>query len=370
MIALGTKNLNKLVYDDVFDLKRFLKKHTEIKYIETSLEYDNDFLLKDKIPEDLTILSRFPCVKDLEITIEFHKISLGILDNERLCILIPGQTDWRIKELREEITTVSRKYKVGLYDPKDFVDIEDYTKVTGKKPDCVCLKINPLIYPKKTLDYCIEQDIPTISHDIFGGKLWAGYIREIFPDGFLFDFSRFNTSIQILPGDDLYFIGDMVSREKEIKLGEDKFYKYTKDINKLPALSLPPKRIHGVTSLLEDRIKINCGDRTDSYYMERIESIPKEEVIWEDTDLPDGINMENKNLLGCYHRYHVPVELDKRFNPKIWKKVYTKIAPDFYSIKLIPSKWYLGWITKEYFFWMISGKLIKMSLKDFININN
>ena len=75
-------------------------------------------------------------------------------------------------------------------------------------------------------------------------------------------------------------------------------------------------------------------------------------------------------LLGSFHRYHSQVFLDEKYNPRWWKKIYTKIADDFWVIKLIPRHWYLGWIAKEYIFWMISGKLIKIPLKAHYNLIN
>ena len=49
MIAIETRNLNKLVYSGLFSLKEFIKNNEESGYIETSLEYDNDILLNKHI---------------------------------------------------------------------------------------------------------------------------------------------------------------------------------------------------------------------------------------------------------------------------------------------------------------------------------
>ena len=351
MIAIGTENLNKLVYDGVFDLKKFIEGHKNIGYIETSLVYDNDMFLRGKFPRDVVVLSRFPGVKDLEVNIEFHRHYLGYPENQ--VILLPGGTSWG------DIKDFLGKYRFGVYDP-EIEELEEYFETLRRYPEYISLRINPLLYPKELLDYCKEKEIKTISHDIFGGKIWAGYLRNMFPDGFLFDFSRVNTDIQVLPSDDLLFLGDMVGRDKVVPKPGGALYKYSKNINKLPALELPPRKIHGQTSIKIDEVgefKLPCGDKTDIYSLKKEESKLPGKVVWEDTE-------------DSLHRYHAEVWIDENYSPEWWKKVYTKVTKDFYTIKLIPSKWYLGWITKEHYFWLISGKLIKMPLTGHEKLNN
>lgn len=351
MIAIGTENLSKLVYDNVFDLKKFIKKHKNIGYLETSLEYDNDMLIRGKFPDDITILSRFQTTKDLEVNIEFHKHYLGYPEN--MVILLPGNTEW--KELKSFPIT----YRFGIYDPK-LEDITDYFFALNKYPEFVSISNNPLFYQRNIIKYCRENNIKIISHDIFGGKIWAGYIRSMFPDGFLFDFSRANTDIQVLPSDDLLFLGDMVGRDEKIPVPEGLLYTYSKDVNKLPALDLPPMRIYGYTTLNVEGVgefKLPCGDKTDIYSLSKENNKLPGKIVWEDTE--DSLN-----------RYHAEVWIDENYSPKLWKKIYTKITNDFYIIKLIPSKWYLCWIAKEHYFWLISGKLLKMPLSGHEKLNN
>lgn len=351
MIAIGTENLSKLVYDGVFDLKTFIDKHKNIGYIETSLEYDNDVFLRDKFPKNITVLSRFPGTKDLEINIDFHRHYLGYPKYQ--VILLPGNSSWG------DIKNLLEKYNFGIYDP-ELEDLENYHKDLGVYPEYVSLKINPFIYPKNILNYCTKNNIKIISHDIFGGKIWAGYVRNIFPDGFLFDFSRVNSNIQVLPSDDLLFLGDMVGRDKTVKIPDDKLYKYSKTVNKLSAIELPPRKFYGQTTINIDGLgefKLSCGDKTDTYSTEKKEIKLSGNVVWEDTE-------------DSLHRYHAEVWLDENYSPRWWKKVYTKVNDDFYTIKLIPSKWYLGWIAKEHYFWLISGKLIKMPLIGHEKLNN
>lgn len=367
MIAIGTKNLNKLVYSGLFDLKKFILEHEEVGCIETSLEYDNDILLRGRIPKGTEVLSKIPCLRDLDVTVEFNRLSLGV-DYNQLCILLDAKKDWEDTENINEILKISDKYRIGLYgvtEVEEIMYIQEHIKL-----DYIEVNLNPLLYPKSVLDYAKENGITVISHDIFGGEYWAGYLGSMFPKKFLYDFAWYNSGIQVIPGDDLYFLSEIVSRgikEEE----ESKLCTYSKDVNKLPALIIPPKKIHGQTKINIPGVLEVTMEGSDVYSLGEVkEEIKTENILWEDKDLPGDIDTKNKELLGCLHRYHVPVFLDEKYNPKWWKKIYTKVAPDFWVIKLIPRKWYLGWIAKEYIFWMISGKLIKIPLSAHQNLIN
>ena len=90
----------------------------------------------------------------------------------------------------------------------------------------------------------------------------------------------------------------------------------------------------------------------------------REITIWEEKDnLP-------RNVFSCISRYHAPVFLDEKYNPRWWKKIYSKVAPDFWIIKLIPRHWYLELLVKEHIFWLVSGKLVKIPLAAHQNLIN
>ena len=370
MIAIDTENLNDLVYSGVFNLKEYITEEgTEIKYILTSLEYDNDILLKEHIPKRARVLSKIPCTDNLDLTVEFNRLALGV-GIDQYCILLDANGS-SIKEHKDSIIRASNVYEIGLYNITKVEDIIEFSEEIVK-PSYVEIDINPLVYPKTIIDYCHENNIQIISHGIFGGKYWAGYLGSMFPRGFLYDFAWFNSDIQEVPGDDLYFLLEISKRSTNKE--EEKLCKFSKDINKLPALTIPPQKIHGKTRFNipgVGKISIECGNESDTYSLEKYTiDVDVENIIWEDKDLPRDIDRNNYNLLGCFHRYHVPVFLDEKYNQKLWKKVYKKVAPDFWIIKLIPKKWYLGWIMKEYVFWLVSGKLIEIPLKAHQNLIN
>lgn len=367
MIAIETRNLNKLVYSGLFSLKEFIKNNEESGYIETSLEYDNDILLNKHISKTTKILSKIPYLKDLDITVEFNRLSLGVEYNQ-LHVLLDAKTDWENPENKNEVLKISDKYRIGLYGVTNIDQILAFREGINTL-DFIEVDLNPLLYPKSILDYSKENEITVISHDIFGGKYWAGYLEEMFPKGFLFDFARYNSGIQVIPGDDLYFLSGIAKRK--VIEEESRLCNYSKDINKLPALSIPPQKIHGQTKITipnVGEIVAECGESSDIYSLgESITEVKSENIIWEDKDEPET---KDRGVLGSFHRYHSQVFLDEKYNPGWWKKIYTKIADDFWVIKLIPRHWYLGWIAKEYIFWMISGKLIKIPLKAHYNLIN
>lgn len=368
MIAIDTENLSDLVYSGVFNLKKYIAEEgAEIKYMITSLEYDNDILLREHIPKTVKVLSRIPCTDNLDITVEFNRLALGV-GYDQYCILLDVK---KSEANRDLIKRVSNVYEIGLYNVTKVEEILEFTEEIAK-PSYVEIDINPLVYPKTIIDYCHENGIQIISHGIFGGEYWAGYLESIFPKGFLYDFAWFNSDIQEVPGDNLYFLFEISKRS--INKDEEKLCKFSKNINKLPALTIPPQKIHGKTEFNipgVGKISIGCGNEFDIYSLGEYNiNVEVENIVWEDKDLPGDIDKNNHNLLGCFHRYHVPVFLDEKYNQGLWKKVYKKIAPDFWIIKLIPKKWYLGWIMKEYVFWLVSGKLIEIPLKAHQNLIN
>lgn len=370
MIAIGTKKLSKLVEDGIFKLPEFLKEH-KIKYIETSLDYDNDLTLHGKIPPECTVISRTQCLGDLDVTLDFHRLSLGV-SADQMCVLLPDR-DWSDPKVKDEVLRVHGKYKIGLDGIKEVEEIEVFKEGYGWTPDFISIEISPLCYPKSVLEYAKENNISVIGHGIFGGEIWAGYLRSMFPEGFLYDFARANVDVVVLPGDDLYFLGKILGRNKMTPLPEGKLFTYSKDIQKYPALKIPPRKIHGQTKITLEGFgdfEVPCGDLSDTYSTVKKDPKISGEVLWEDTDLPWDTPKDNIGLLSALHRYHAPVEIDSKYSPKWWKKIYTKISDDFYAIKLIPRHWYLGWWTKEHMFWLVSGKLIKTPLTGLDDLNN
>lgn len=365
MIAIGTENLSELVYSGLFDLKNFIKKHPEIQYIETSLDYDNDILLKDLIPENITVLSKFSCFENLDVLVNFNKLALGRgKDFDNYCVLLDAKQDWYNDKTEIIIKNLVTLYKVGIYNAS--LDDITYFKETFGKLDFVELEINPLLYPKTILDYSKANNIKIISKNIFGGKYWAGYLESMFPKGFLSDFARHNSDIQIIPGNDLFMLSRLSGRKNQET--DTKLLEYTKDLDKLPALTIPPQKIYGGTEINFPgtiKLKISCGETTDTYSLEKYEPVVEaQDIIWEEKDnLP-------RNVFSCISRYHAPVFLDEKYNPRWWKKIYSKVAPDFWIIKLIPRHWYLELLVKEHIFWLVSGKLVKIPLAAHQNLIN
>lgn len=352
MIAIGTERMSRLIEDGIVNLKKFILGHQEITHVETSLDYDSDIFLRGKLPESTTILTRVQCVGDLEVTMDFHRLAIG---SSNLVVLLPSTLDWNDERVRGEIDWVQKVYSTGMWGVTSVDQIEEYKLATRWYPEFVTFQINPLCYPKTLIDFCREHGIKTVGHGIFGG-VWGGYVRSMFPDAFLYDFAQSNVDIVVVSGEDPYFLGDMAER----KVNPSKLFQYGRDLNKLPARSIPPRKVHGVGSVSISGFGTAEYDSGDLRWTVKKPELKIESpsILWEDTDLPWDLG---ENDPSSYHRYHVEPWLDENYSPSWWKKVYTKVGHDFWMIKLISRYWF---IPKEHMFWLVRGKLIKTPLSE------
>lgn len=364
-LALGTKNLTNLSENDIV-LKDYLKRLTNMSYIEISLDYDNDFLFKGQIPKNYTVITRVQDCKNIDISLDFHRFSLNLNDYNRYIVLIPMSESVHEGEIYVELKKIYAKYTLGIDNVSSVDQIEDFKLLFGKYPKYVSIRLNPLLYNHDVIKFCKLNGILIIGHEIFGGEIWSGYVRSMFPDGFLLDFARVNSDIAVIPCDsgDFLFPVKVNSRpEPDVK---NKVFLYKKNVNKLPKLSLPERKIFGqstITFRKYGKMTFESNDIMEESYSitktDPIVELPDKCLLWEDQYISLDDVKGNLGLLSCYHRYHVFPAIDSLYKKYVWKKQFIKIAPDFYFIKLIP-KWYLGFLPGEYTLIYIGGKLYKI----------
>lgn len=357
MIAIRTKNLSPL-FTDLLGFGKFLKSIPDVSLV-VSPSDGRDWELSGSIPNGVKVYSLMPCLSGSEEIIKSQILALGVQD------IIP-------------IFPISENYKdfplyfpeFGLYGVNDVEDIVSFEDEMDILPNVVRISINPLKYPKELLNYCKDKKIKVLGADIFGPELLREYYLKLFPETFLQAFGEYNTDILEVPGDNPYFIKEVCSRVGE---GQEnpKLLEYSKTIDKTPSFKISSPKVYQTLRLeIPGLGKISVpGNKGDFSVKKPKEELDLGEPLWEDTLIPEGINQEDKELLGTLHRYHVLPELQELHTPKIWKPVFTKIYPDFWAIKMIPRKWF-GWLWKEYMYWMISGKLWKIPLSGHKNLIN
>lgn len=348
MIAIRTKDLSPL-FSDLLGFKKFIKSLPNIGLV-VSPGDGKDWELSGAIPDETKVYSLIPHTEGAQETIDSHKLALGVFD---IIPLFPAASD----------PGNLRKYsEYGIYDVQDVEEIQEFENIMEKLPDVVRISINPLRYPKELIDYCRNSGIKILGTDIFGPNHLREYYKGLFPETFMQAFGEHNTDILEIPGDDPYFIKRVYSRKGKNQ-EEKKFFEYTKEIDKVPSLRLPGPKVYQTMTIEIPKVgKLSIPGNKGKFTLKPVlESFDLGDPVWEDTLIPKDVDKENKELLGTLHRYHVLSELSDLHSPKMWKPIFTKIIPDFWVIKIIPKKW-VGWMWKEYLYWMISGKLWEIPL--------
>lgn len=356
MIAIRTKNLSPL-FTDILGFEKFLKSMPEISLV-ISPEDGVDWELSGAIPGGTSVYSLIPHIKGSEETIKSHTLALGV---SSVIPLFP------VSENYEGL----RSYpEYGVYGAEDVEEILELEEVMGKLPDIVRISINPLKYPKELIDFCKSNNIKILGTDIFGSDILKEYYKNLFPDSFLQAFGEYNANIIEVPGNDPYFIKEAYQRSGK-KQDNPNLFKYSKYIDKTPPLKVLPRKVHQVLSLEVPGVgKLSISGGKGDFTLEPVSEVfDLGDPLWEDDLIPEDVDLENKELLGTLHRYHVLPVLQELHSQKIWKPIFTKIQPDFWAIKVIPKKW-MGWVWKEYLYWMVSGKLWKIPLSAHENLIN
>ena len=352
MIAIRTKNLSRL-FSDFLGFGKFLRSLKAPIGLVVSPGDGKDWELSGSIPEDrVKVYSLIPHIKNSKETVDSEKLALGVLS---IVPLFPAS-------LIGEEEDLGGYLECGIYDVQDTEEIIKFKEVSGRYPDVVRLSINPLKYPKEILDYCKESGIEVIGTDIFGPQILREYYRNLFPESFLQAFGEHSVDVLEIPGDDPYFIKRVFSRKGG---GQEnpKLLEYAKDIDRVPNLKSPKSKIYQTVSMKIPGVgEISLPSPKGKFTLKPSpEVLNLGEPLWEDDLIPEDVDMEDKELLGTLHRYHVLPKISELHPTKVWKPVFTKILPDFWAIKMIPKGW-LGWFWKEHIYWMISGKLWKIPL--------
>lgn len=164
--ALGSYELElQSKTEQSFILSKFRNK---VEYIDTAVDYNNDYILNSDATEDYKIISKlsFCHYSNYEFFVSNH---LKCLERDKIDIMLihSNRGDWT--ELAKKINEDDRFIEVGV---SNFTkeDILKYKEVIGKFPAYNEIEINPYYLDKETVDFCRENNIKLIAYAILGGK--------------------------------------------------------------------------------------------------------------------------------------------------------------------------------------------------------
>lgn len=144
------------------------------KYIDTAIDYNNDYLLKD-IRNKYKLISKIsPYHADnYEFFVSNH---LKCLNTDKIDIMLIHSARGNWQKVAKLMSTDNRFTEKGV---SNFTskEIEEYKSITGFYPAYCEIEINPYYIDLETIEFCKTHEIKIIAYGIFGGKYNA--VRNI-----------------------------------------------------------------------------------------------------------------------------------------------------------------------------------------------
>ena len=164
--AIGTYEINLLYRDELKMI--FNQMQSFCKWVDTAIDYDNDYVLPAVLNADTKIISKISSYHndDYEFFVSNH---LKFLRRDKIDLMLihSNRGDW--KPVAQKMQNDKRFDKIGV---SNFTakDISDYHELTGNWPYANEVEINPFYTDIEAINFCKEHGIKIISYAILGGK--------------------------------------------------------------------------------------------------------------------------------------------------------------------------------------------------------
>lgn len=173
-----------------------MNKMSEIcKYVDTAIDYNNDYLLKD-IRRRYKLISKISSYHgdNYEFFITNH---LKCLNTDKIDIMLIHSNRGNWQKVAKLMANDDRFIEKGV---SNFTaaDIEEYKSITGFYPVYNEIEINPYYVDLDTVKYCKEKGIKIISYGVFGGKYKAVRNLADFSMPYMISFAAHYADIVIL----------------------------------------------------------------------------------------------------------------------------------------------------------------------------
>lgn len=164
--AIGTYEINLL---DKNDLKSTFKTLQRVcKYVDTAIDYDNDYVLPKVLKKSTKIISKISSChySNYGLFVDSH---LKCLKRDKIDIMLihSDRGDW--EPLAKRMVDDGRFIEKGVSN-FNAEEIERYHAVTGKWPYANEIEINPYYTDIATIDFCKSHGIKVIAYATLGGK--------------------------------------------------------------------------------------------------------------------------------------------------------------------------------------------------------
>lgn len=191
--ALGTYEINLMTTHELTDVFNTLLPSVE--YIDTAINYNNDYL----IPAKKKVISKIAsCHYDnYDFFVEGHLKSLqrNYID---IMLIHSDRGDWTKLALKMKDDTRFKQIGVSNFNVDD---IKKYKEIVGSYPAYNEIEINPHYVDIETVNFCKENNIKIIAYCIFGGKYHAARNIADYSLGYLISYANHFADIVILRAD-------------------------------------------------------------------------------------------------------------------------------------------------------------------------
>ena len=268
--ALGTYEINLMAKHELDDVFNILLPNVE--YIDTAINYNNDYL----IPTKKKVISKIAsCHFDnYDFFVEGHLKSLN-RDYIDIMLIHSNRGDWTKLALKMKDDKRFKKIGVSNFNVDD---IKKYKKIVGNYPAYNEIEINPHYVDIETINFCKENNIKIIAYCIFGGKYHAMRNIADYSLGYLISYANNFADIVILRADS--------RRQAEEIVDAIKLHDTDNDIYDIP--NVKDKSMEPMTYKIPTTKKYFANELTYSIY-----------------ESYDNVILTNKNMLKLNNNYEM-----------------------------------------------------------------
>ena len=137
-------------------------------YVDTAVNYNNDYVLKDLVPSSVKLISKLASchLQCYDLLVDNH---LKCLRRDTIDIMLIHSSRGNWRPLARRIEADSRFIEKGVSN-FNAEELEEYKEVIGHYPAYNELEINPYYNDIKTEEFCREHGIKIIAYGVYGGK--------------------------------------------------------------------------------------------------------------------------------------------------------------------------------------------------------
>lgn len=217
----------------------FKKMFNICKYVDTAIDYNNDYLLDD-IPSNISLISKISSyhASKYDWFVENHLKCLK-RDNIDVMLIHSNRGNWQ--DLVVKMQNDKRFKEVGV---SNFTvkDIEEYKLIAGKYPAYNEIEINPYYTDLNTIKFCKDNRIKIIAYGVFGGKYNSPTYVADFSVPYLLEYAFNYVDIVILKPESFRHVKELEDIVMNYELSEKRSYVPVKIIPDTSNKSIEPMR--------------------------------------------------------------------------------------------------------------------------------